>query len=105
MGKLLNEVDRLSSQLHEAFPTISETDYKAFGPELKIVIDTLKSLRKENISRGVLKTYNERLRMQIADLEELDNDIKVFRVNAPKNAQLQSTMSALGNLDLSKYVQ
>lgn len=105
MSRLLNEVDRLSNQLHEAFPTISEMDYKTFGSELKIVIDTLKSLRKENLSRDVFKAYNERLRMQIADLEEIDHDIRAFRVNALKNAQLQSTMSALGNLDLSKYAQ
>lgn len=103
--RLLNEVDKLSSQLHDAFPTISDKDYLSFGPELNIVIDTLKSLRKESLSHEELKAYNDRLRLQIADLEELSHDIKAFRVDAPKNKQLQSTMSALSKMDFSRYAQ
>ena len=38
MARLLNEVDRLSDRLHEEFITITEDDYRMFGPELKIVI-------------------------------------------------------------------
>jgi hypothetical protein len=41
------------------------------------------------------------MRQQIADLEELDHDIKAFRVNAPKNEELQATMAMLNNLDFT----
>ena len=102
LARLLNEVDRLSDRLHEEFPTISEDDYRMFGPELKIVIGTLKALRHDSLTRKELKLYNDRMRQQIADLEELDHDIKVFRVDAPKNKELQATMALLNNLDLSK---
>lgn len=105
IGRLLNEVDKLSNLLHDAFPTISDKDYLSFGAELNIVIDTLKSLRKESLSHDELKAYNDRLRLQIADLEELSHDIKTFRVEAPKNKQLQSTMSALSKMDFSRYAQ
>ena len=101
--RLLNEVDRLSERLHEDFPTITPEDYQLFGPELKIVIETLKDLRKESKSRQGLKLYDERMRQQIADLEELDHDIKVFRVDAPKNQALQQAMNGLAKLDLSKF--
>ena len=101
--RLLNDVDRLSERLHEDFPTISLEDYRIFGPELKIVIGTLKDLRKESLSRQELKPYNDRLRLQSADLEELDHDIKVFRVDAPKNQALQQAMDSLSKLDLSKF--
>ena len=101
--RLLNEVDRLSERLHEDFPTITPEDYQLFGPELKIVIETLKDLRKESKSRQELKLYDERMRQQIADLEELDHDIKVFRVDAPKNQALQQAMNGLAKLDLSKF--
>lgn len=101
--RLLNEVDKLSEQLHDSFSSISEEDYKVFGPELNIVIETLKSLRKESLSHRDLKPYNDRLRQQIEDLEELNHDIKTFRVDAPQNKELQSTMSTLSNLNLSKY--
>ena len=100
--RLLNEVDRLSERLHEDFPTITSEDYQLFGPELKIVIETLKDLRKESRSRQELKLYDERMRQQIADLEELDHDIKVFRVDAPKNQALQQAMNGLAKLESLK---
>ena len=102
LARLLNEVDKLSDRLHDEFPTISEEDYRMFGPELKVLISTLRDLRQESLVRKELKPYNDRMRQQIADLEELDHDIKVFRVDAPKNKELQATMALLGNLDFSK---
>jgi len=103
LARLLNEVDKLSERLHEEFSTISEEDYRMFGPELKIVISTLKDLRRESLSRRELNTYNERLREQIADLEELDHDIRAFRVEAPKNEKLKQVLGSLASLDLSKF--
>lgn len=102
LARLLNEVDRLAGCLHDDFPTITEEDYRLFGPELKIVIRTLKELRRDSLAHKELKPYNDRMRQQIADLEELDHDIQVFRVNAPKNKELQKTMAMLATLDLSK---
>lgn len=105
MTRLLNEVDGLCDQLHEAFPTISEKDYLVLAPELKIMVDTLKSLRKEAVARHESKDHDDRLRQQINDLEELEHDMLAFCVNAPKNKELHATLSALGKLDLSKYNQ
>jgi hypothetical protein len=102
MARLLNDVDRLSNRLHDEFISITEEDYRMFGPELKIVISTLKALRRESQPRADLKHYDERMRQQIADLEELDHDIYVFRVKAPKNKELQEVMSKISKLDLAK---
>ena len=102
LARLLNEVDKLSDRLHDEFPTITEDDYRMFGPELKVLISTLRDLRQESLIRKEPKPYNDRMRQQIADLEELDHDIKVFRVDAPKNKELQATMALLSNLDFSK---
>ena len=102
VARLLNDVDRLSDRLHDEFITITEDDYRMFGPELKIVISTLKALRRESQSCAELKPYDERMRQQIADLEELDHDIYVFRVKAPKNKELQDAMARIGKLDLTK---
>ena len=101
IARLLNEVDALSECLHDEFPTITEEDYKIFGPELKIVISTLKSLLKESMTRRELKPYNERMREQISDLEELDHDIRVFRIDAPKNERLQKTLAQIDKADFS----
>lgn len=101
IARLLNEVDALSERLHDEFPTITEEDYKLFGPELKVVIGTLKSLLKESTSRHELKPYNERMREQIVDLEELDHDIVEFRIKALKNEELQKTLAQIDKADFS----
>lgn len=105
VARLLNEVDRLSDQLHDDFITITEDDYRIFGSELKIVISTLKALRRESKSRPELRRYDERMREQIVDLEELDHDIYTFRVKAPKNKELQQAMSSLKDVDFSYLFQ
>lgn len=102
--RLLNEVDKLSERLHEDFPTITEEDYRMFGPELRIVIGTLKSLRNESRMHRNLLQYDSRMRQQISDLEELDHDIKTFRIMAPKNKELQQAMTAIGSLDFSSLL-
>jgi hypothetical protein len=105
LSRLLNEVDKLSDRLHNEFPSITEDDYRQFGPELKIVIDTLKDLRKESFVRRELRRYDERMREQIVDLEELDHDIRTFRVNAPHNEKLHQSMATVADIDFSYLFQ
>lgn len=102
MTRLLNEVDKLSERLHDDFSTITEEDYRMFGTELKILISTLKDLRRDSHQYADLKYYDDRMRQQIDDLEELDHDICEFRVKAPKNKSLQETLAKASKLDLSK---
>jgi hypothetical protein len=104
LARLLNDVDRLSNLLHDEFPTITAEDYRMFGPELKIAISTLKALRRESLHRRELSPYNERMRQQIADLEELDHDIRTFRVHAPNNENLKQVMDTIGSLDFSQIL-
>lgn len=105
MTRLLNEVDKLSDRLHTEFPTITEEDYRLFGSELRIVINTLKDLRKDSLTRSELKLYANRMREQIVDLEEMDHDIRTFRVEAPKNKELQATLAQLDKLDFSRLLK
>ena len=105
MSRLLNDVDGLCSQLHEDFPTITEEDYKMFGAELSLLIDTLKSLKQDGMTYEKYATQMERLSHQIVDLEELEHDIIAFRVKAPKNSSLNETMQIVGRLDFSKLTE
>lgn len=102
VARLLNDVDRLSDRLHDEFITITEDDYRMFGSELKILISTLKDLRRDSRLRADLRPYDERMRQQIVDLEELDHDIVEFRIKAPKNKELQEIMAKIGKMDFSK---
>jgi hypothetical protein len=101
VARILNEVDRLSDRLHDEFITITEDDYRMFGPELKIVISTLKALRHESQSRPELRRYDKRMREQILDLEELDHDIVEFRIKASKDEKLQQTLASIKDIDFS----
>lgn len=105
MTRILNEVDRLSNRLHDEFITITEDDYRMFGPELKIVISTLKALRRESLSRPELRRFDNRMREQILDLEELNHDIVEFRIKALKNKELLNAMSSLKDVDFSYLFQ
>ena len=101
VARLLNDVDRLSDRLHDEFITITEDDYRMFGSELKILICTLKDLRRDSQSRPELKPYDNRMREQIMDLEELDHDIVEFRIKAPKDEELQRTLASIKDIDFS----
>lgn len=103
VARLLNEVDRLSERLHDEFATITEADYAFFGRELGIVIATLKALRKDSLLRPELRVYDARMQEQISDLEELDYDIREFRVNAAHDESLQKALEGFSSLDFSKY--
>ena len=102
VARLLNDVDRLSDRLHDEFITITEDDYRMFGSELKILISTLKDLRRDSRMRAELRPYDERMREQIVDLEELDHDIVEFRIKAPKNKELQEALASIKDIDFSK---
>ena len=102
LGRILNDVDKLCERLHVDFPTITAEDYRLFGPELKIVIKTLKDLHSESLSHKELKGSNDLLRQQISDLEEIDHDIREFRVNAAKDKEIKQTLAAIGQLDFSQ---
>ena len=91
----------MSERLHEDFPTITAEDYNAFGSKLRIVISTLKALRSESLSHHELMPYNKRMKEQISDLEELDHDIRMFRIKAPKNKELKQAMEDVHNVDFS----
>ena len=101
VARILNEVDRLSDRLHDEFITITEDDYRMFGSELKILISTLKALRRESQSRSELHRYDERMRQQILDLEELDHDIVEFRIKAMKDEELQEALASIKDIDFS----
>ena len=102
VARILNEVDRLSDRLHDEFITITEDDYRMFGSELKILISTLKDLRRDSRLRADLRPYDDRMRQQIVDLEELDHDIVEFRIKAPKDEELQKAMASIKDIDFSK---
>ena len=105
MTCLMNEVDSFCNQLHEAFQTISPEDYAVFEPRLRIVIATFKALMQESQNQSSFTCHEVRIEQQLSDLEELEHDIKVFRVDAQKNESLKKAMENVAKLDFSKLAR
>lgn len=103
MTRLCNGLDGLCDLLHGEFPTITKADYEVFGPELKVLIGTLKDLLTD--SKRVDPIVNERLRERVDDLVELDHDIVNFRVRLQEDESLKHTMKEIGKLDFSRFIK
>lgn len=101
--RLCNGLEKLCELLHEEFPTITRADYEVFGPELRVLISTLKDLLTD--SKRVDPVANECLRERMDDLVELDNDIVNFRVHLQEDENFKQTMKEIGKLDFSRFVK
>lgn len=104
LTRICNQLSNLCEMLHTDFSTITKEDYAVFGPELKVLISTLKDLYSDSKKTRLLHEDNERLREHIQDLEELDHDIKCYRLKLQNNPSVQSAMSSIGKLDFSRFV-
>lgn len=103
MTRLCNGLENLCDLLHGEFPTITKADYEVFGPELRVLIGTLKDLLTD--SKRLDPVANERLKERVDDLVELDHDIVNFRVRLQENECFKQTMKDIGKLDFSRFVK
>lgn len=101
LARLCRSLDELCEMLHREFPTITKEDYRLFGPELKLLIDTLNGLLKDSMKYA--NQGRECLKEHINDLEELEHDLVCFRVDLQSNAEMKQTMDAIGKLDFSRF--
>lgn len=99
---MCNGLQSLCELLHREFSTITKADYEVFGPELRVLIDTLRDLLVD--SKRVDPAQNERLREHVDDLVELDHDIVNFRIRLQEDEETRQTMKSIGKLDFAKYL-
>ena len=103
MTRLCNGLEGLCELLHGEFQTITKADYEVFGPELRLLIVTLNGLLMD--SERLDASDNERLRVHVDDLVELDHDIVNFRVRLQEDESLKQTMKEIGKLDFSRFIK
>lgn len=96
LSRLNRELSELYDLIYEDWTTITEDDYKAFGGQLELLVQTVKQLysacRRQQKSIG-LKDETEKLGMNYAALYELNSDIVNYRIKAPHNIALQTMMA------------
>lgn len=102
LARLNHELDLLYEMIYDEWNSISEDDYRVFGVQLVILLQTLKQLydacKTQPIEMG-LQEETKRLGMNYSALFELNSDIVNFCINMPKNQQMKQLMTRLTEID------
>ncbi len=104
LSRLNNSLDSLYQLLHDQFNTIRKEDYAQLGPQLSLLLTTIKDLHKtyRRLSDSVsMKRETKRLSANYSALFELDSDIRNYRLRqlpAPLTASLTKAASLLNTL-------
>ena len=102
LARLNRELDRLYEIIYDDWQNISEEDYKVFGAQLAILLQTIKQLYntcKEQPKEMGLKEETEKLGMNYSALFELNSDIVSFGIKMPKNQEMKQLMERLTKVD------
>lgn len=101
LTRLNNQLDDLYELLYDNYPSMTAGDYDSFKEYLHILLDTLQGLC-EDYQRS---PYRESLADSIARLcsnrmaiEEIDNDIRNFKIRLPHNPRYAEVMAIVKSL-------
>lgn len=105
LARLNRDLDALYEQLYDQWRTVTEEDYKVFGGQFKVLLETIKGLynacRKAPKELG-LKEEARKLGMNYSALYELNSDIVNWNIKAPKNEALKEVLKRLAEVDKKK---
>jgi len=100
--RLNRELDSLYEFIYDDWRNITEEDYKMFGGQFVILIQTVKQLydacRKQPKTMG-LSEETKRLGMNYSALYELNSDIVNFCIKMPKNEEMKKALQHLAEVD------
>ena len=101
LARLNRDLDGLFELIYSQWRTVTEDDYKVFGGQYRILLETIKSLydtcRKAPREMG-LKEESQKLGMNYSALYELNTDIVNFAIKAPKDKELKDALKRAGEL-------
>ena len=101
LARLNRELDDLYDTIYDDWTTITEEDYKVFGGQMVILIQTIKQLydtcRRLPKDRG-LNEEIKKLGMNYSALYELNSDIVNFRIKLPNNQEMKDALRKLSEL-------
>lgn len=102
LQRLNRELDSLYELIYADWRTITEDDYKVFGDQIVILLQTIKQLydvcKKQPKVMG-LTEQTRRLGMNYSALYELNSDIVNFCIKMPKNEEMKKVMAHLAAVD------
>lgn len=108
LARLNRELDDLYDLIYDDWRTITEEDYRIFGVQFTILLQTLKQLydtcRKMPKEMG-LKEETRKLGLVYSALYELNSDIVNFCIKLPKNQEMKRLMDRLTEVDQKRAAQ
>lgn len=105
LARLNRDLDGLYELVYGQWRTVSAEDYKVFGGQFKVLLETIKDLynacRKAPKELG-LQNETRKLGMNYSALYEINSDIVNWNIKAPKNEALKEAMRHLAEVDAKK---
>lgn len=101
MNNLIYSVDKLYNNLHDCFMSITENEYNIFAEQIgfiKEIVSNICSIYKGNKYYTSYKKEIDQLESSLESLKEIDDDIRMFRINLPKDKEYRDLVSALNSL-------
>lgn len=96
LKRLNNALDTLYELIYSQLNEINVEDYKVIGPQLRLLLNTLKGLcitYKSIHTQGEMTDEVESLGRNYSALHELDSDIKQFRIRRKLSPELVSALN------------
>ena len=100
LRRLNRDLDTFYEYLYSQCNDVTEHEYKVFERQFDSMLTTLKTLYmscKKMPSECGVSDEAEKLRMNYVALYELNNDIKNYRINAPRDTEWTALLSDAGN--------
>lgn len=95
LARLNKDLDDFYELLYSQWQTVTEEDYEIFGPQLNIMLTTLKDLLnvcKKQPQNIELDKEVERLGMNYSAIYEVNSDIVNFKIKIPQDAEVKELM-------------
>lgn len=101
LARLNRDLDDFYELLYSQWNTVTESDYKIFGPQLQIMLETLKELYHicKNMPKNLgLERETEKLAMNYSVIHEVNSDIINFKINLKKDTELEALLKKASDI-------
>ena len=85
LTRLNNQLDELYELLYDNYSSMTASDYDSFKDNLSILLSTLYRDYRRSSFRNSLAESIDSLQSNIAALEEMDSDIRNYKIRLPLN--------------------
>ncbi|MDO4163588.1 MAG: hypothetical protein Q4D56_04270 [Bacteroides sp.] len=95
LARLNKDLDNFYELLYSQWQSVTKEDYNIFGQQLNIMLRTLKELvsaYKKQLPTSELSKEVEKLGMNYAALQEVNNDIVNFKIKMPQDTEMKELM-------------